>query len=56
MSLFTAEPAVDAGAIDYGPLAGLTGLKPHRGVFLVRADKPGPPATPAGAGGGTSDE
>ena len=31
-------------------LAGLTGLKPHRGVFLVRADKP------AGAGGGTSHE
>jgi precorrin-6Y C5,15-methyltransferase (decarboxylating) len=32
-------------------LAGLTGLKPHRGVFLVSADKPGP-----GAGGGTSHE
>jgi precorrin-6B methylase 2 len=26
-------------------LAGLTGLKPHRGVFLVRADRPGNPAT-----------
>jgi precorrin-6Y C5,15-methyltransferase (decarboxylating) len=36
-------------------LAGLTGLKPQRGVFLVRADRPGPPA-PAGTGGGKSDE
>jgi precorrin-6Y C5,15-methyltransferase (decarboxylating) len=33
-------------------LAGLTGLKPHRGVFLVSADKPGP----RGAGGETSHE
>ena len=33
-------------------LAGLTGLRPHRGVFLVSADRPGPPV----AGGGTSDE
>jgi precorrin-6Y C5,15-methyltransferase (decarboxylating) len=37
-------------------LAGLTGLKPHRGVFIVRADKPGPSARPAGPGGGTSNE
>jgi precorrin-6Y C5,15-methyltransferase (decarboxylating) CbiT subunit len=27
-------------------IAGLTGLKPQRGVFLVRADRPGSPAAP----------
>jgi precorrin-6Y C5,15-methyltransferase (decarboxylating) len=37
-------------------LAGLTGLKPHRGVFLVRADKPQPSPPPPGQEGGTSHE
>jgi precorrin-6Y C5,15-methyltransferase (decarboxylating) CbiT subunit len=33
-------------------LAGLTGLKPQRGVFLVRADKPAAGARTAGSAGG----
>ena len=45
MSLFTAEPAVDAGAIDYGPLAGLMGDPAvteimdngHREIWIERA-------------------
>ena len=37
-------------------LAGLTGLKPHRGVFLVRADKTNPSAPPPGQEGGTSHD
>jgi precorrin-6Y C5,15-methyltransferase (decarboxylating) len=37
---------VEIGVSRSDSLAGLTGLKPQRGVFLVRADKPGPAAPP----------
>jgi precorrin-6Y C5,15-methyltransferase (decarboxylating) len=38
---------VEIGVSRSDSLAGLTGLKPQRNVFLVRADKPGPAAPPA---------